>query len=212
MPGSVERRAKRPDGEARGALLTAAERLLADRRIADLTVGDVLAEADVARGSFYFYFGSKYDLVVALAQQIMDEVEQAAAPWLDRGELEPRAALRAAVTGALGAWREHGAVLRAVAESWHASPELENVWGGFVERFVTRARDQIERERSSGAAPAGPDAGTLAASLIWMNERVFYLWATDAQPELRDPETLVETLTAIWLGAVYGRGSDRTSA
>jgi hypothetical protein len=38
-----------------------------------------------------------------------------------------------------------------------------------------------------------------------MNERVFYLWATDAQPELRDPDALVETLTAIWLGAVYGR-------
>jgi hypothetical protein len=70
---------------------------------------------------------------------------------------------------------------------------------------VTRARSQIERERERGAAPAGPDAGTLAASLIWMNERVFYLWATDAQPELGDADTIVDTLTAIWLGAVYGR-------
>jgi AcrR family transcriptional regulator len=211
MPASAHR-AKRPDGEARGALLAAAERLLADRRIADLTVGDVLAEADVARGSFYFYFASKYDLVVALAQEIMDEVEQAAAPWLDRGELEPREALRAAVSGALGVWREHGAVRGAGGEGWHASPELENVWGGFVERFVTRARSQIERERGSGAAPAGPDAGTLAASLIWMNERVFYLWATDAQPELGDADTIVDTLTVIWLGAVYGGASDRTTS
>jgi hypothetical protein len=44
-----------------------------------------------------------------------------------------------------------------------------------------------------------------------MNERVFYLWATDAQPELGDPEKLVETLTAIWSGAVYGRASDRAT-
>lgn len=204
MPASAHR-AKRPDGAARDALLDAAERLLGDRRIADLTVADVLEEADVARGSFYFYFGSKYDLVVALAQQIMDEVEQAAAPWLDRGELAPAEALRAAVSGALDAWRDHGAVLRAVAESWHASPELENVWGEFVERFVSRARDQIERERASGAAPAGPDPATLASSLIWMNERVFYLWASGSQAELGDAETVVDTLTTIWLGAVYGR-------
>ena len=201
-----ERRAKRPDGEARAALLAAAERLRADRRIADLTVADVLAEAGVARASFYFYFGSKYDLVVALAEQIMDEVAQAAAPWLDRRELEPAQALRAASSGALAAWRDHGAVLRAVAESWHASPELGDAWGAFIERFVTRAREQIERDRTAGVAPAdGPDAATLAASLIWMNERVFYLWASGSQPELGDADTVVDTLTAIWLGAVYGR-------
>jgi len=200
-----ERRAKRQDGEARAALLDAAERLLGDRRIADLTVADVLARADVSRASFYFYFGSKYDLVIALAQQIMDEVEQASEPWLNRGELAPEEALRAASRGALEVWRAHGAVLRAVAESWHASPELGDVWGAFVERFVTRARAQIERERAAGVAQAGgPDAATLAASLIWMNERVFYLWASNAQPELGDPDTVVDTLTAIWLGAVYG--------
>ena len=79
------------------------------------------------------------------------------------------------------------------------------MWGAFVERFVTRARAQIERERAAGVAPAGgPDAATLAASLIWMNERVFYLWASEAQPELGDPDTVVDTLTAIWHGAVYG--------
>jgi TetR/AcrR family transcriptional regulator, ethionamide resistance regulator len=199
------RRAKRPDGEARAALLDAAERLLGDRRIADLTVADVLARAEVSRASFYFYFGSKYDLVVALAQQIMDEVEQASAPWLDRGELAPEEALRAASRGALEVWRTHGSVLRAIAESWHASPELGDVWGAFVERFVTRAQAQIERERAAGTAPAdGPDAATLAASLIWMNERVFYLWATEAQPQLGDADTVVDTLTAIWHGAVYG--------
>jgi hypothetical protein len=37
-----------------------------------------------------------------------------------------------------------------------------------------------------------------------MNERVFYLWATEAQPELGDADTVVDTLTAIWHGAVYG--------
>ena len=102
-----ERRAKRQDGEARAALLDAAELLLGDRRIADLTVADVLARADVSRASFYFYFGSKYDLVIALAQQIMDEVEQASEPWL-----EPwRARARGGIAGGLA--RRAGGLARA---------------------------------------------------------------------------------------------------
>jgi AcrR family transcriptional regulator len=202
MPGG--RRAKRPEGEARAALLASAERLLQTRTIAELTVADVLGDASVSRGTFYFYFASKHDLVVALGEQITVEVEHAAAPWLDRSELEPEDALRAAMRGLLDVWDRHGAVLRAIAESWHASPELGDLWGGFVRRFVSRAGAQIERERAAGVAPAnGGDAGALAAALIWMNERACYLWSAGAEPELADPETLVETLTSIWAGAIY---------
>jgi TetR/AcrR family transcriptional regulator, ethionamide resistance regulator len=195
------------EGEARDALLVSAERLLDDRKIVDLTVADVLRDAGVSRASFYFYFASKHDLVIALAEQVMGEVEQAAAPWLERAELEPAEAMRAAVSGTLGVWQRHGAVLRAVAESWHVSPELGDLWGAFVQRFVGRARAQIEREWASRTAPAdGADAGALAASLIWMNERAFYLWSSQAEPALADAETVVDTLTAIWLDAVYGGG------
>jgi TetR/AcrR family transcriptional regulator, ethionamide resistance regulator len=202
---AVERRARRADGEARDALLVSAERLLDDRKIADLTVADVLGDAGVSRASFYFYFASKHDLVIALSEQIMGEVDQTAMPWLERAELEPAEAVRAATRGTLGVWERHGAVLRAIAESWHASPELGDLWGGFVERFVARARAQIERERASGVAPQdGPDAGALAAALIWMNERAFYLWSSRSEPELADTETVVETLTAIWVAAIYG--------
>jgi hypothetical protein len=42
-----------------------------------------------------------------------------------------------------------------------------------------------------------------------MNERALYLWSTGAEPAFADPETVVDTLTAIWFGAVYGSGSDR---
>jgi AcrR family transcriptional regulator len=204
---ALERRARRADGEARDALLASAERLLDDRKIADLTVADVLSDAGVSRASFYFYFASKHDLVIALSDEIMGEVEQTAMPWLERAELEPAEAVRTAIRDTLGVWERHGAVLRAIAESWHASPELGDVWGGSVERFVARARAQIERERASGAAPQdGPNAGALAAALIWMNERAFYLWSSRAEPELGDQETVVETLTAIWVGAIYGSG------
>jgi len=210
---AAPRRSKRADGEARDALLAAAERLLDERRLADLTVADVLTEAGVSRASFYFYFASKHDLVIALAEQIIGEVEQAATPWLERSDLEPEPALRAAMRGLLGVWEGHGAVLRAIAESWHASPELGDLWGGFVGRFVAQAREQVQRERAAGLAPQdGPDAAALAAALIWMNERALYLWSTGAEPALADADAVVDTLAAIWMGAVYGGapGRDRS--
>jgi AcrR family transcriptional regulator len=207
MPGG--RRSKRPDGQARDALLAGAERVLETRSIGDLTVADVLSEADVSRASFYFYFASKHDLVVALGEQIVAEVEEAVAPWFDRAELEPADAMRAASRGLVDVWERHGAVLRAIAESWHASPEIGDLWGGFVTRFVSRASAQIERERAAGVAPGDTgDAGALAAALIWMNERACYVWSSGAEPELRDAETVAEAITSIWLRAVYGSLSE----
>src|SRR2546429_1355263 len=98
---AAPRRAKRVEGEARDALLAAAERLLAERPLDELTVADILREAGVSRASFYFYFASKHDVVVALAERVIDEVRLAALPWLERSELAPEDALRAAMRGAL---------------------------------------------------------------------------------------------------------------
>lgn len=202
---AAPRRSRRPEGEAREALLAAAERLLAERKLDEITVADLLAGAGVSRASFYFYFASKHDVVIALAERFVHEVEIAAGPWLERRELEPEQALREAVRGSLDVWRRHGAVMRAVVESWHASPELGDLWGALTARFTAAAREQVERERAAGIAKAdGPDPAALAAALIWMNERVLYLWASEAEPALADPETVVDTLTAIWLRAVYG--------
>src|SRR4051794_3552658 len=105
---ATPRRARRAEGEAREALLSAAERLLADHALNELTVADLLREAGVSRASFYFYFASMQDVVIALAGRIIDEVEIAARPWLERGELGPEDALREALAGSLDVWRRHG--------------------------------------------------------------------------------------------------------
>lgn len=200
------RRSKRPDGEAREALLTAAERLLGQRSLAELTVADLLGEAEVSRASFYFYFGSKTDVVVALAERVIEEIDDAARPWLERGDLPPDEALRVSIGGLFAAWGRHGPVLRTIAESWHASPELGELWGGVIARFTQAAHQQLERERASGEAPEdGRDTAALAAALVWMNERVLYLWATGAEPALADADVVADTLTSIWSAAVYRR-------
>ena len=174
------------------SILDAAERLLAERPLAELTVADLLRAAGVARGSFYFYFESKEAVVAALLERIIDEVHDASLPWLDRGDTEPTEALGAAIGGSLALWRRHAPVMRATVESWQTTPAIRE------------SAAQIEKDRAAGVAPDGPPARSLGWALVAMNERSFYFAVADGEPEQDDE--LAETLTSIWVSSIYGSG------
>ncbi len=184
------------------AVLRAAERLLADASLEDLTVGQLASEAGVSRASFYFYFESKQAVLAALLDAVVGEVSEAAAPWLERAGTHPPEALRQAVAGSVDVWRRHGAVLRAAVESSRSSPEIGELWRSQVGAFIDAAAAQIQRDRDAGEAPAdGLDPHALAAALIWMNERTFYVMTLEG--DRAGDAQLVETITAIWLRSVY---------
>jgi AcrR family transcriptional regulator len=199
------RRAK-PGGQREIArtVLAAAERLLAERPLEELTVADLIEAAGISRASFYFYFESKNAVATALLEQTVDQLDETARPWLERSDRSPEEAIRIAIRDSLALWRRHAPVLRAAVESWQSVPEIRELWGGVVGRFTEAAAKQIERERRAGLAPAdGPDAEVLAGALIAMNERCFYFAIVGAGPG--SDEKLIDTLASIWLAAVYGR-------
>ena len=209
------RRTRRADspGDIEQAVCDATERLLETRRLPDLSVADVIAEAAVSRASFYFYFASKYDLLAAVSARAVDEVYGVAQSWLERGEHEPpRAALESAMRGAVGGWRRHGPVLRAIVEASPSSPAIDETWRMLISRFIDGAAEQIERERAAGLAPDGGDARTLAATLTWMTERSLYLLVSGGEPRFEDEQRLVAALTGVWWQAIYGAGPDGTGA
>src|SRR6266498_1558606 len=66
------------------SILSATERLLADRRLSELTVVDVIEEAGVSRAAFYMYFESKHAAVAALADVVIEEIaERLWRPWME---------------------------------------------------------------------------------------------------------------------------------
>jgi len=196
------RSTSREPRDVAASILDAAEELLAERSLAELTVADLLRAAGVARGSFYFYFESKEGVVAALLERIVDEVHDASLPWLDRGDTEPRQALGAAIGGSLALWRRHAPVMRATVESLQTTPAIRDLWGAVLERFATESATQIEKDRAAGLAPDGRPALSLAGALVAMNERSFYFAVADGEPEA-DGE-LAETLTSIWVSSIYG--------
>jgi AcrR family transcriptional regulator len=202
--------AARQAGDVEEAICAAAERLMATRPFGELSVADILEEAEVSRASFYFYFASKHALLARLAERISTDVFGLSQAWLagdrvDSGE-DPRTELRASIAGALGVWEQHTPVLRAVIESGPQAEAAFRLWEQLMTAFTAAATARIERDRAAGLAPAGgPDARTLAASLMWMTERALYLAITGGEPAFADRERLVETLADVWWRAVYAR-------
>jgi TetR/AcrR family transcriptional repressor of nem operon len=81
----------KPPEERRNDLLDAGESLLVEKGIAATTLDDVTRRAKVAKGTFYLYFRSKDDLVLALqqrfARRMADRITAAVAEadtWADK--------------------------------------------------------------------------------------------------------------------------------
>ena len=207
IAGRRGRRRAEQGGGIEAAVCAALERLLAERSLADLSVADILREAQVSRGSFYFYFASKNAVLAALAERVNEEVYAATQTWLHREPGEPpQEALRSALLGVLALWRAHAPVFRAMVETWRGDPELDDAWRRLMARFTTASAEQIERERAAGVAPPGLDAEVLGATLTWTTERVLYLAISDGDPQFADDGRVIDALVHVWWRAIYAAG------
>jgi AcrR family transcriptional regulator len=82
--------------EARRAeILEAASALFRERGYAAASVDEIVARIGVAKGTFYYHFRSKEDVLIALARQMADEMARRSRAVADDPGLGPIAKLRA---------------------------------------------------------------------------------------------------------------------
>jgi TetR/AcrR family transcriptional regulator, ethionamide resistance regulator len=187
------------------AILETAERLFAERPVGEISVDELARGAGISRPSFYFYFASKEDVLLTVAERVARELEEEVARRLEGIGDDPRTAIAAAIEAVAGQWRKHGPLLRAAIEAWGSVPPVRETWERVMAGFVAGSTATVEGERLRGAAGAGPDARALVTALTWMNERCFYTTFAGIEPSLRHDE-LVATLTEVWMRAIYGSG------
>ncbi|SDU37044.1 TetR/AcrR family transcriptional regulator [Jiangella alkaliphila] len=193
------------DRDVRRAILTATKDLLDERRFDELSVADVLQAAGVARGSFYFYFEGKHDVLAELIREAVGVTSEMADPWLEHPPgADPEPGVRAGIEGGATFWAEHAALLRAVVENWHSDPRLRALWLELMGSYtaITEARIRADQER--GLTPSSVDPHDLAATLTWLGERLYYLAALDVEP-FGDRKRLADVLTHVWMSALYSR-------
>ena len=180
--------------------MAATGRLLGRRRLEEITVSEIIAEAGVSRASFYIRFESKYAVVGALATAATAEVYEALwKPFLDGEEPLTEAVLVDHWHATLERWGERRAVLVAAAASWRADPRAIDEWRELWAAYASDLRAFIERARARDHASDGIDAATLAVLLTWMHENVLYLAFTGTAPEFADHDQLARAQAGVWL-------------
>lgn len=204
--GSVGSRRRPSKGDLTSqAILDTAERLLQHRSLEDIAVDELASGAGISRSTFYFHFSSREAVLHALSARVLDALYDAASSWLRRGSEPPEAAIRRALGSTLALWRKHGPVLRAAVRARDTDERMREFWTGVARRFIDATAEQITLERAAGVAPDGPDARSLAAVLVSMNEQAFVNRSPARRSAKRDRE-LVDTLAFVWLRSVYGAG------
>ncbi|MGK5740117.1 TetR/AcrR family transcriptional regulator [Micromonospora sp. URMC 103] len=195
----------RNDAELRERILDALRELLRERTFDTLSVAEIIAAAGISRASFYFYFAGKQAALAELVRRAVSAGHEAAQPWV-QATAGPRETLRAGVDAGAGLWLANAPVLRAIVESWASDPQLRELWLAQMATFTEAAITRIEADRRADPAVAarleGVDVPALAASLTWTGERLYYL-AASGVPPFDDRTVLVETLTHLWVSALY---------
>jgi AcrR family transcriptional regulator len=188
--------------ELRETILDAMAQLLERGSFAEMTVADILAAAGVSRGSFYFYFDSKHDVLAELVRRAVAHGHDAAEPWL-AGPPDVTSALRSGISAGARLWQANAPVLRAIVDNWRTDPRLAQLWLDQMQSFTDAAAERIAADPRASSRLAHLDITAVASSLTWLGERLYYLAAIDVAP-FNDEGILIDTLLHIWISTLYG--------
>jgi AcrR family transcriptional regulator len=205
-PGA-KRGPRRRDAPRKGdlreqAILDAAETQLEEHGFDAMTVEAIANAAGISRGSLYFYFGSKQDVLTALVARTTALVaEDAALALADTGE-ETADVVRRTLARTEDNWRKHGRVMRAAVDLSGVIPEVNRLWVDAMKTSIDALTALLVRAGfSEGRGPE--DARAVARTLCFMTERNYYVASSGAlgQQSLRSATT---TCWLVWSRTLEG--------
>lgn len=199
------RRSSRPSGDDRElAILSTAERLLAERPLADISVDDLAKGAGLSRPTFYFYFPSKDAVLLTLFERVIVEADSALESMVANPPADLKALWRIGINVFVDTFGARRAVSLA-ADAARTNTDLRDLWSQFMQKWVDHITAVIESERARGAAPVTLPAHDLSAALNLLNEKVMLTSFADERPSVPNAQ-LLDTLVHIWVSSIYGEG------
>jgi AcrR family transcriptional regulator len=174
-------------------IVEATKRLLAaGTRVANLSVERIVAEAGVARATFYLHFHDKHALIARLAEDEIAWREQIGAEILADPHLE-RPALDAIMGEITARWAADRPTLAAIIELAEYDPVVAEIWRSAMDRVALKAAVQF-RARWQDSTDSPPDPDTIAQVFTWMFERCCHQLVHDPQSAERVAASMAEII------------------
>lgn len=191
----------------RDELVAAARRVFERDGYSGARVADIAAEAGVAHGSFYTYFSSKQDALLAVMREVGAQFREAIAPPPGEGRAgtggraeSPYEALDRSNRRYLDAYRANSVIWALAEQMATVDPEIHEIRLRGRRQHVERVAKTIRRWQDRGIADPGIDPQTTAGALVSMLSNFAYWWLVGG--DSYDPEAAAATLTDIWARAV----------
>jgi AcrR family transcriptional regulator len=183
--------------ETRRALLDAAARLFAEQGYHETGVPDIVQAAGVGHGTFYEYFGSRRDILLALTRPVIDARERL--PSLRSQNLADR--IRAEIFWYVSDHVEH----LDLSKVWHAASNFDPEIAETRRRERARRIERVRKGLQSADVRTDIDSRIAAAALVAMLEEFTHRWFIEGDgpgQSAHDVVMAAETLGTLWLSAI----------
>ncbi|HXS61247.1 MAG TPA: TetR/AcrR family transcriptional regulator [Streptosporangiaceae bacterium] len=207
-------KATRKGRETDEAFRAAARTVFARDGYPNAKISDIAAEAGKSVASFYNYYDTKSDLLVALAEEFHAEATELAVLPFRSGLTRPEA-LREAVAGFWRTYAKRRGELIGVFQASMLEEAFLDRWLDIRAEAITRISREIQRAQADGYCP-GIDPLLTASALSAMLEHFCYIWLGQggerAPVKFDDTASFdtmaIDTLATIWVKAIYWRPED----
>lgn len=191
----------------RDQILDAALRLVKDRGYTKTTMSAVAAEAGVGRGTLYWHYDSKDDLVYAMMEREIQELMEIYGPLEElEGRAKDKLVMMIRVSfDALDTANELMKPLVSVVASGGEELDMRlwKLWASMYERFNTVVEALLEQGKTEGDVREDLDSPVAAAAMVGLLDAMYLQHVFGLLPD--DPGRLADAVTAL-LGRGYLRG------
>lgn len=179
-------------------LLQAARRVFERMGFLDARVADIVAEANVAQGTFYTYFDSKDAVFRAVAAEAIDEMLEALRVPVQSGD--PYTRVHDALVRYIATYREHARIIGLIEQAATITEELRELRLALREGFVQRSERGFARMQAEGVVDPDLNARLTAELLGAMVDHTCYIWFTLGKEF--DEDELLDAMTKAWTGTL----------
>jgi AcrR family transcriptional regulator len=189
-------------------ILTAADdHVLGPVEDIEVSVGrqPIAAAAGRSAASFYNYYDTKADLLIALAEEFHAEATSLAALPFQAGLARPEA-LREAVAGFWRTYAKRRGELIGIFQAAMVEGRFRDRWLELRGEAINRIAGEVRAARAHGYCP-GVDPVMTASALSAMLEHFCYIWlGQGGEKDVPfDDERALDAVATIWEKAVYWR-------